>query len=112
MSTEATLDLTESKLASTISRFSEEVSTVTGSFIDVNELVERSLKGSMLHEAAKFRKISNLGKTIIIFVIVAILAGIGLFCFKFLTRSIQCSEGEYLNANNQCITCSSGCLRC
>lgn len=50
MSTEATVELTESKLANTISRFSDEVSTVTGSFIDVNELIERSLKGSTLHQ--------------------------------------------------------------
>lgn len=36
MSGQATLEATEAKLANAISRFSDEVSTVTGSFVDVN----------------------------------------------------------------------------
>jgi len=36
MSEQATLEITESKLATTISRISEEVSTVTGSFVEIN----------------------------------------------------------------------------
>jgi hypothetical protein len=36
MSGEATLEVTEAKLTSTINRFSDDVSTITGSFVDVN----------------------------------------------------------------------------
>lgn len=44
MSGEATLEVTEGKLANAIIRFSEDISTVTGSSVDVNDLIERNQK--------------------------------------------------------------------
>ena len=81
MSGEATLELTESQLANAISRFSDEVSTVTGSFVDVNELIERSFKASLTEPRSKFNKVGGLAKIVIIAAVLAVLAGVTFFSY-------------------------------
>ena len=93
MSGEACLDVTEAKLANAISRFSEDISTVTGSSVDVNELIERNQKEIGMMRATKFKKMGHFAKLIIVLVVIGMLTGIGIFCYKFFSRNIQCIEG-------------------
>jgi hypothetical protein len=62
--------------------------------------------------ATKFKKMGPLAKGIIALVIIGVLTGIGVFCFSFFNRSVQCMEGEFLSPNNQCLSCPQGCIRC
>lgn len=54
----------------------------------------------------------RLGNLILVLVILALIAGVGYFCFRFFNRSVLCQEGEYLSAGKQCLSCFSGCIRC
>jgi hypothetical protein len=112
MSGQATLEVTEARLANAISRFSEDVSTVTGSSVDVNELIERSQKEGVPLRRPKFKKMGKLAKMIILFVMLALIAGVGVFCLEFFGRSVQCVEGEFKDGSGQCFSCPTGCLRC
>ena len=112
MGGEAILEVTEAKIANAISRFSEDISTITNSSVDMNELHERAQKESTQKRSTKFKKMGTLGKIIIIFVVLGIMSGVGVFTFKFFTRSVQCNEGEFIDSSNQCLSCASGCLRC
>jgi len=90
MSGEASLDVTEAKLANAISRFSEDVSTVTGSSVDVNELIERNQKEIGMMRAKQFKKMGLLAKIMIALMILGVIGGIGVFGFNFFNRSVQC----------------------
>jgi len=90
MSGEASLDVTEAKLANAISRFSEDVSTVTGSSVDVNELIERNQKEIGMMRAKQFKKMGLLAKIMIALMILGVIGGIGAFGFNFFNRSVQC----------------------
>ena len=44
--------------------------------------------------STKFKKMGTLGKIIILFVVVGIMSGVGVFTFKFFTRIVQCNEAS------------------
>ncbi len=93
-------------------RLSEETTTQSGSFAEVQELVERIQKEKVNARKLSFRRLGRLGKMMVVFILVAALAGVGYFCFRFANRSVLCQEGEYLDATKQCLSCFAGCIRC
>ena len=78
----------------------------------MHELAERIQKEKVNARKLSFRKMGKLGKVIVVFILLAALAGVGYFCFRFLKRSVMCQEGEYVDASRQCMSCFSGCIRC
>jgi hypothetical protein len=78
------------QLSNTKSRFSEETTTVTGSYADVQELVERNQREQINIRRLSFKKMGKLGKIMVLFVILGLIAGTGYFCFRFFNRKILC----------------------
>jgi len=101
-----------SQLSNTKSRYSEETTTVTGSYADVQELLERNQREKINTRKLSFKKMGKLGKIMVLLVIVGLIAGTGYFCFRFFHRNIECQEGEYLDGSKQCLSCFTGCIRC
>ena len=81
----------EGKLKNVFSRISEDISTISGSSVDMNELIEKTQRESSLMRQTKFKKMGKLAKLMIIVVVMAVLAGAAVFCIKFFNRSIQCA---------------------
>jgi len=93
MSGQATISTTEVRINSMMGRFSEDVSTVTNSSIDHNELYERAQEEDSLVRNTKLGKLSLMGKLIMILIIVGMLTGGTVFVVEFFNRDIQCMEG-------------------
>jgi hypothetical protein len=66
---------------------------VTGSYADVQDLIERAVKEGSSWRSLKFKKMGVLPKMIIVFLVVGLLIGVGFFCFKFFNRTVLCQEG-------------------
>jgi hypothetical protein len=90
LSGNATFDGTQAKLLPILSRMSEDVSTVTSSYMDVNEVFERGTKSMAKGNKVAFNKVGKIGRTLIIFIIIGILFGVGYFLIEFFNRKIAC----------------------
>ena len=87
---EAELVMTESHINNAKSRFTEEITTVTGSFANIHESVERNQKQSTNARQLSFGKMGRLGNLMVLLVVLMGLAGVAYFCFRFFNRSVLC----------------------
>ena len=82
--------MAQSKLTPIVGKMSEEVSTVTSSYMDVNEIFERGSKSGIKKSKVSIKKINKMGRTLIICIIIGVLIGVGYFIFNFFHRKVIC----------------------
>lgn len=78
------------KLLPILGKMTEDVSTVTSSYMDVNDFFDRATKSSIKNSKVRFKKMGKMGKMMIILTIVAVLCGVSYFVFQFFNRKIVC----------------------
>ncbi len=69
---------------------SEEVTTVTSSYMDINEVIERGSKNGIKKSKVSIKKINKMGRALIICIIIGVLIGVGYFVFQFFHRKVTC----------------------
>lgn len=86
------------------------MTTIASSFADINDIY--SHHSTLLAKKKPKFKFGIFVKIIFVLVLIIFVAVCLFFSINFFSKPIICSEGLFLNYKNQCMPCSTGCLKC